>query len=154
MTWALIQPIWHGGAIWPPLQKKPVTCPLATKLGRILGRVLYFIKMQNSCSPRSLWRHSDVIMLMTSSKSVKTDKIGDRHNFWTNFPLIMVDPSFFMFWYTLSRKMHVSNIWSQESADVSSFLHPYWWWRHNDVTWRQHVGCRIFSFWMILFIDI
>ena len=153
-----VNPIWHGvksnlfdmgGAIWPPHQKKSGTCPLVMKLGGIVGLGLNFTMIPNLSHPRSLWRHSDVTMVMTSSKSVK---IGYRHNFWTNYSLIMIDPSFFMFWVALLNEIHVDDYSSR--ADVSSFYLPDFRLRHYDVTWRHHVGCRIFLSEIIFLIDI
>ena len=95
----------------------------------------------------SQWRH----ILMTSSKSVK---IGSCHNFWTNYPLIMIDPSFFMFCDALLNKIHIKDVWSRKSADVSSFNFSNFWWRHDDVTARNDVTCRIFLLGIISLIDI
>ena len=69
-----------------------------------------------------------VITMMTSSKSVK---IGNRHNFSTKCPLILIDPSFFMSWDVFfQKKMYDDGIgdskicWRQLS--FGSAMTSYW----------------------------
>ena len=139
------------GGIWPPHQKKPRSCRLAIKLGRITKVGLYFMMMQNLSDLTSLWRHSDVITLMTSSKSVK---IKNRHNFWKNFPLITIAPSFFMFWDVLLEKIYISDDWSHKSVTSAVFIFQVF----DDVIMTSRdvkmsdVG--FFSFWIISLIGI
>ena len=158
--WITLNPINHGlyenlltmgGGIWPPSHKKLKNCAVKIKLGTITKDGLRFRLNPNMTHLRSWWRHSDVITTMTSSKFVK---IWYGHNFWTQFPLMMVDPSFFMFWVPLSEKIHINDVRCQNYADVSNFYLPNRRWRHTDVTWRHDVGCRIFVIWIIYFSDI
>ena len=135
-----------GGGIWPPHRKIPLTCPLVIKPGRIPKGDQKFTMNPNLSHLWSWWRHSDVITMMTSSKSVK---IGFRHNFSTKYPLMTFDPSFFMFWSPLSEKIQIIGVRGQKSADISIFDHQNRWWRHSDVTWRHDVMCRIFLFQII-----
>ena len=90
----------------------------------------------------SQWRHNldDVI---------KSVKIGNSYNFWTKIPLKVIDPSFFVFCDALYEKLPFGGSRGQIFADVSIFDYPTSWWRHRDVTWRHHVGCRIFWFGII-----
>ena len=135
-----------GGAIWPPHRKIPLTCPLVIKPGRIPKGDQKFTMNPNLSHLWSWWRHSDVITMMTSSKSVK---IGFRHNFSTKYPLMTFDPSFFMFWSPLSEKIQIIGVRGQKSADISIFDHQNRWWRHSDVMWRHHIESRIFLSWIV-----
>ena len=136
--------VWGTNQSWdlhmPPHRKIPLTCPLVIKPGRIPKGDQKFTMNPNLSHLWSWWRHSDVITMMTSSKSVK---IGFRHNFSTKYPLMTFDPSFFMFWSPLSEKIQIIGVRGQKSADISIFDHQNRWWRHSDVTWRHDVMCRI-----------
>ena len=134
------------GGHMAPHRKIPLTCPLVIKPGRIPKGDQKFTMNPNLSHLWSWWRHSDVITMMTSSKSVK---IGFRHNFSTKYPLMTFDPSFFMFWSPLSEKIQIIGVRGQKSADISIFDHQNRWWRHSDVTWRHDVMCRIFLFQII-----
>ena len=143
--------VWGTNQSWDlhmptPHRKIPLTCPLVIKPGRIPKGDQKFTMNPNLSHLWSWWRHSDVITMMTSSKSVK---IGFRHNFSTKYPLMTFDPSFFMFWSPLSEKIQIIGVRGQKSADISIFDHQNRWWRHRDVTWRHDVMCRIFLFQII-----
>ena len=98
-------PHWYAGS--RTLCKVSKNFPLVTNLGRISERDLKFHLNPNlpDCRPpmASQWRNCDFIMVMTSSKFVKT---WNNHNFPTKRHLMMIDPSFFVFRHPLFKKTH------------------------------------------------
>ena len=88
-------------------------------------------------------------MVMTSSKSVK---IGYCHNFRTNYPLIMIDPSFFIFLDALLNEiqscLESEKCWRQQFLTIKFLMTS--WWRHVT-SWRHRSD---FLFWIISLIDI
>ena len=159
-------PIWHGlwanlfdmggGAIWPPLQKKPGTCRLVVWFGEVVRLGPNFMRIPNLSPPRSLWRHSDVIMVMTSPKSVI---VGNRHNYCPHYSLIVINPSFFMFWNALLNKMYINDYYSQNVLRSAVFPSRFLMtslWRHVISSRRMldFFALNHFSYWYLTSLQV
>ena len=98
-------PHWYAGS--RTLCKVSKNFPLVKNLGSISERDLKFHLNPNLPDCRSpmasQWRNCDFIMVMTSSKFVKT---WNNHNFPTKCQLMMIDLSFFVFRHPLFKKTH------------------------------------------------
>ena len=90
--------------------------------------------------PGNCNRHSDVITMMTSSKSVK---IENCYYFSIECPLIKIDPSFFLFWVALSDKTHIGGVRYERRKNLLTSALLYY--RSAMMSyWSHNAGCRIF----------
>ena len=136
-------PHWYGGS--RPHCKFSKNLQLVVNLGRMSERDLKFHLNPNwpncSSSMASQWRNCDFIILMTSSKFVRTFII---HIFPIKRHLMMIDPSFFMFRHALFKKTQFDNCCHQKMCLCQHF-------RSSELlmtsSWR-HVtsSCRMSDF--------